>query len=52
MADRTEEQFSQESEGGVAVAEKPRSIGSDLTIEQIAERARSLGISADLYDED
>jgi len=52
MADRTEEQFSPESEGGVAVAETPRSIGSDLTIEQIAERARSLGIRADLYDED
>jgi small subunit ribosomal protein S1 len=52
MTDSTEEQFSPESEGGAAVAELPRSIGSDLTIEQIAERARSLGIRADLYDED
>ena len=27
-----DEQFSPESEGGVAVAEKPRSIGSDLSL--------------------
>ena len=52
MAEQNDEQFSPESESGVAVAEMPRSIGSDLTIEQIAERARSLGIRADLYDED
>jgi hypothetical protein len=52
MADVTEEQFSRE-DGGIAVAEQPRkSWGSELTIQQIADRARSLGIRPDLFDED
>jgi small subunit ribosomal protein S1 len=52
MADVTEEQFSRE-DGGIAVAEQPRkNWGSELTIEQIADRARSLGIRPDLFDED
>ncbi len=37
-------------EGGVAVAEK--GAGSQLTTQQIAERARAVNIRADLFDED
>jgi small subunit ribosomal protein S1 len=50
MTDHTEYSPEQDdTEGSVAVAERGR---SELTIQQLADRARSLNIRADLYDEE
>ncbi|HET6764494.1 MAG TPA: 30S ribosomal protein S1 [Longimicrobiaceae bacterium] len=55
MVDQNDnDQFSPDAvdaeEGNVIVAERKR--GAEMTVQQIAERARSLNIRADLFDED
>jgi small subunit ribosomal protein S1 len=54
MVDQNDnDQFSPDdadAEGSVIVAERKR--GDEMTVQQIAERARSLNIRADLFDED